>query len=61
MAPTPAQVETLRRYLDRANHGRGRITGESRKLLRAGYLRLQRTSMYCWVLTITDAGRAAIK
>ena len=44
----------------RGNHGRGRVTGNSAKLLKAGLLTLRYTSRTDWVLTLTDSGRAAL-
>jgi len=47
-------------YRDQANHGRGRIGKATEALLRAGYLHLAWTSMYCWVITLTPKGKAAL-
>lgn len=43
-------------YVSRANHGRGKMTGTTRKLFEAGYLTRSWTSANCWVLTISQKG-----
>lgn len=47
-------------YATQDNHGRGRITGQTAKLLRDGYLKYAKTGYYDWVLTLSDKGRAAL-
>jgi hypothetical protein len=53
-------IEALKWYLARENHGRGRVCGETKRLIDRGLLRLTRTGVYTWVATITDAGRRAM-
>lgn len=47
-------------YRNRANHGRGRISSEDKALMRQGLLSLRWESMRCWVLVITEKGKAAL-
>lgn len=47
-------------YLARCNNGRGRLTPESKRLLKAGYISLRWTSAVTWVLQITEKGRRAL-
>ena len=47
-------------YLTRCNNGRGALTAESKRLLKAGYISLRWTSAVTWVLQITEKGRKAL-
>jgi len=58
---TAAELESLRWYLDRANHGRGRLQKDSVRLVKLGLLRLAWTSMNCWVLTLSRQGKAFLE
>ena len=58
---TEKQITSLRWYATHGvNNGRGRLTAESKALLRLGYLNYTATSYYCWALTLSRAGRAAL-
>lgn len=54
-------LEELKWYLHQVNNGRGRITGEAKRLLDAGYLTLRHTSMTCWCLSLSDKGRQILR
>ena len=54
------ELEELRWYATRANHGRGRLSQISKQLLARGLLHLEHTSVYEWRLTITDKGRSLL-
>ena len=60
-APTPL-IESLKWYENglRTNKGRGRISGNSAKLLKLGLLNLRHTSHYDWVLNISNKGKQAL-
>jgi hypothetical protein len=45
-------------YLTRENHGRGKLTGETREFLNAGLLHRKWLSRTDWVLTISAKGIA---
>ena len=55
-----ALVEGLEWYRNSSNRGRGRLSAESSRLLKAGYLSFRWTSAKNWCLSITDAGRLAL-
>lgn len=48
-------------YLNRSAHGRGRICGANRRLLKNGYLKILWTGHYDYVLSLSDKGRAKAK
>lgn len=55
-------IEGLRWYMDRVNGPcRGRMSGESRRLLKAGFLQITWTSMIYYNLTITEKGRKVLE
>jgi hypothetical protein len=60
-ALTADQIESLRWYSTRANHGRGRMSKESAMFVRLGYLNQAWTSMNCWVLTLSCRGKALLE
>lgn len=57
---TPADRENLRWYETRANHGAGAIIGATKRLLKAGYLRIEWTGARTWTITISAKGRKAL-
>jgi hypothetical protein len=58
---TKADIENLSWYANRVNGPcRGRISGESRRLLKAGVIRITWTSMIYYNLTITEKGRQVL-
>ena len=54
-------IEGLAWYKDAYNHGRGKLSAEANRLVKAGYLRLKWLSARDWVLTITAKGAEALK
>jgi hypothetical protein len=56
-----ADMQAARWYLDHANHGRGRLTGESRRLLKLGILTLTWTSATEWTLTLSEHGKKLLR
>jgi hypothetical protein len=59
--PSSSDLQALRWYVTQANHGRGRVRAEIRRLVRGGYLKFQWSSRTDWVITITAKGlRAAL-
>jgi hypothetical protein len=58
---TVEQIESLRTYLDKANHGHGRLTGVTRQLWQAGYLSISWTGMEDWTLRINAKGRRVLE
>lgn len=58
---TADQVTILQWYHARdGGHGRGRVSSKKMKLIKAGLLRMENTSHYCWRIAITERGRAAL-
>lgn len=58
----PIPRDVLKWYVDHGvNHGRGRTSGELRRLIDAGAVRFQRTGHYTWTATITERGRALLR
>ncbi len=61
VAPPKDDMGLLSRYADGAAHvGRGRITGGTRRLKLAGFIRVDATGYYTWAAFITAKGRAAL-
>lgn len=54
--PTVEQIEALRSYITKANHGHGRMIGVTRQLVDAGYVTVSWTGTNDWTLTISAKG-----
>jgi hypothetical protein len=52
-----SDIDVLRMYMERSGNGRGRVTGASARLLKAGYVRLINTGFHDWQLQITNSGK----
>ncbi len=58
MKTTAADSKSLSWYLTRSNHGRGRLSAESKRFIKMGWLSLVWTGHYDWTLSLTDKGRS---